>query len=427
MQRTLDTWTARHPGTGALVWRVTPEGATVIASHRAERPYLPASTMKIATGAGALLALGPDHRFTTRLLMAPGAVRQGSVLRGTFYLQGGGDPVLSTRGYARRYLGGRGGGVADLVAPLRRRGVRAVRGPLVADEGVFDSRRTGLQWRSHYAAYSPPLSGLAINQNHVGDVRRRYVADPPRAAAQRFRTLMGRNGVRHTGAARTGRTPADALTIGTVSSPPLGEILRLMNPSSDNFVAEMLRKDVGAFAGAGGTTAEGNRVTTLLLSDRGMLAPGDRLVDGSGLSRANRLSAATLVRILAAAEREPEWGRALVRSLPRGGEGTLVRRFRAAGLRTRVRGKTGYINGVSSLAGVAVSPSGERYVFAFLMNDWDIAGARQTQDAVITQLARGRADTVVGTPVPPVVPGGAPVVPASHTSRTPAVRAPALF
>jgi len=425
VQRLVDAWSARHPGSGIVVWRVSPTGDTLIAAHRAEAPFVPASSMKIATSAGALLALGPDHRFTTRLLMAPTADRDGRVLRGTLYLQGGGDPVLSTRGYARRYLDGRGGVVADLVTPLRRSGVRTVRGPIVADASVFDARRTGLQWRSYYSAYSPPLSGLAVNQNHAGDARRRYVSDPPRAAAQRLREVMRRNGLRHSGDVRTGPVPRTALVIGTATSPPVSEILGLMNPDSDNFLAEMLRKDVGAFAGTEGSTAEGNRVTTVLLRDRGLLAPGDRLVDGSGLSRANRLSAATLARILAAAAREPAWGDALIRSLPRGGEGTLVRRFRDARVRLRVRGKTGYINGVSALAGTTVSRGGQRYVFAFLMNDWDIAGARATQDAVVTRLALGQADAVTGVPVPPVVPGAGPVIPAAH--GTPVMRMPALF
>ncbi len=379
----------------------------MIAAHRPESPFLPASTMKIVTSAGALLALGPDFRFTTRLMMSPSATRRGPVLRGTLYLRGGGDPLLSTRIYAGRYLAGRGGHLGDLAAALRRTGVREVRGPIVADASVFDARRTGLQWRSYYSAYAPPLSGLVVNQNYTGDERRRYVSDPAVAAAQQMNIVLRRNGVRHSGAERAGVTPPGAVAVAAVRSPPVSAILGLMNPASDNFLAEMLRKDVGAHAGTAGTTAEGNRVTTVLLSDRGITAPGDVLVDGSGLSRANRLSAATLVRVLAAAEREPAWGRALVRSLPRGGEGTLIRRFRAPGLRARVRGKTGYIDGVSSLAGVATSPAGIRYAYAFLMNDGDIAGARATQDRIVTMLATGRADAVEGVPVSP--PAAAPV------------------
>ncbi|MFN8121720.1 MAG: D-alanyl-D-alanine carboxypeptidase [Thermoleophilia bacterium] len=63
-----------------------------------------------------------------------------------------------------------------------------------------------------------------------------------------------------------------------------------------------------------------------------------------------------------------------------------------------MHGKTGYIDGVSALAGVAESPSGVRYAFAFLMNDWDITGAKATQDRIVTMLAKGAMD-------PPAQPG----------------------
>lgn len=413
VQARLTAWTARHPDTSALVVRLGSADER-IASHTPDVARLPASTMKIATSAGALLALGPDFRFTTRLYASADAVQQGSVLTGTLYLRGGGDPLLSTIPYSRRYLDGRGGTLGDLTGALARDRVRTVKGAIVADGTVFDSRRTGLQWRSYYSAYAPPLSGLSVNQNYDGDTRGRYAADPEVSAARRLRSLLLRRHIRLTGAARAGTTPAAAVQIGQVQSPPLSAILRVMNPESDNFIAETLRKDVGAYAGNAGTTAEGDRVTTTLLRDRGLMAEDDVLVDGSGLSRANRVSATTLVRILSAAQREPDWGTALVTSLPRGGEGTLVRRFRQAGVRHRVRAKTGYIDGVSSLAGVAVSPAGVRYAFAFLMNDTDILGAKATQDAVVALLARGGADDVpapaVSTPTP------APTPPATTTA-----------
>ncbi len=273
-------------------------------------------------------------------------------------------------------------------------------GPIVVDPSVLDARRTGLQWRSYYWAYAPPLSGVPVNQNYRDDTRRKYAASPDRSSGARIADLLRRNGIRGTDAVRVGVAPSSAVEVAAVESPPLAMILRAMNPDSDNFIAETLRKDVGAYAGNSGSTAEGNRVTTTLLRDRHLLGPRDVLVDGSGLSRANRVSATTLVSILEAAENEPAWGGALVTSLPTGGTGTLIRRFREPGLRNRVHAKTGYINGVSSLAGVVVSPSGERYAFAFLMNDWDVTGAKDTQDRIVRLLASGKADSILGAPRP---------------------------
>lgn len=397
-QGALTTWTSGHRSTGALVVRLTPTGSEVIASHAPDSPYMPASTMKIVTSAGALLAMGPDFRFRTRLLSSGNATVTNGVMRGTLYVRGAGDPLLSTGPYARVFFGREATLVSSLVRPLRRQGVRRHVGAIVVDGHVFDDRRSGLGWPSYYVAYCPPLSGASVNQNHIGDGRARYASDPDRSTGLQVVQVMARNGIGHRGAVRRGTVPMDAKDVAEVTSPPLTAALDAMNPASDNFIAETLRKGVGAYAGTAGTTAEGNRVTTTLLRDRGLMGPRDVLVDGSGLSRGNRLSATTLVNILAAAESEPAWGGALVTSLPTGGTGTLIRRFTEPGLRGRVHAKTGYINGVSSLAGVVASTNGERYAFAFLMNDGDIVGAKSTQDRIVRLLASGKVDRAPALP-----------------------------
>ncbi|MFN8121719.1 MAG: D-alanyl-D-alanine carboxypeptidase [Thermoleophilia bacterium] len=184
------------------MWRLDP-GRTpvVVAEHTPDAPQLPASVMKLVTSGGALLSLGPSFRFRTSIYTSANAVRDGRVLRGTVYLKGSGDPVLATPAYARAYLEGRGGVFNGITRELSAGGVRLVRGPIVADESLFDSRRTGLQWRSYYTLYSPPLSALNVNQNHQGDGQARYVPDSagggrrqaaPAAAASAWRPPPGR-------------------------------------------------------------------------------------------------------------------------------------------------------------------------------------------------------------------------------------------
>lgn len=394
VDRAIDAWGAANPRTSAAVWRIEPSGATtVVAEFRAQTPRIPASTMKLVTGAGALLELGPAFRFETRLLAAPDARIVGRTLVGRVFLRGAGDPVLATRGYAAGYLSGRATTLAELVRPVRAQGIRRIKGRIVADETLFDGRRAVPGWPGYYSAYISPLSALATNQDFAGNGRRAYVASPPVAAGQRVRAALRGVGVRQSGGIVTGVTPAGARPLGAALSPPLPAILHGMNLDSDNFVAETLAKAVGAYGTGTGTTAAGTARTRTLLEDRGVLAPGDRLHDGSGLSRANRLSAASLARLIVAAEAEPSWGEPLIRSLARGGEGTLIRRFLTGPATKRVRAKTGYLNGVSALAGRVVSRGGERYAFALLMNSNDILGARQVQDRVVTLLAAGSEDT----------------------------------
>jgi serine-type D-Ala-D-Ala carboxypeptidase/endopeptidase (penicillin-binding protein 4) len=392
LRATLSTWAAAHPGTSALVWRLGGAGPEAILAFRPDVARMPASTMKIITSTGALLALGPEFRFETRVYAGVNAVRRGRVLRGPIYLKGYGDPVLSTPIYAKRFLGGEGGNLGRLAGKLRDRGISLVRGPLVADDSFFDARRSGPHWKASYTSECPPLSGLTVNQSTLGDHKGGWAAVPAVSAATRLRGALLALGVRQRGPLRPGHAPSHGRLLATVKSPPLRAILGVMNPNSDNFIAETLVKDVGAYGRGEGTTRAGTRQTSRLLRTHGILGPNDRLVDGSGLSRANRVTASTMVRALAAADADPTWGSALIRSLARGGEGTLRRRLLDPGVRARVRAKTGYIEGVSSLAGVVTSRAGVRYAFAFLMNDWDIGGAHATQDRIVSLLATGGGD-----------------------------------
>jgi D-alanyl-D-alanine carboxypeptidase/D-alanyl-D-alanine-endopeptidase (penicillin-binding protein 4) len=201
-------------------------------------------------------------------------------------------------------------------------------------------------------------------------------------------------GIRQTGKVTAGRAPKQGRLIATVKSPRLKTIVALMLPDSDNFLAEMLTKDVGAYARGTGSTAAGTAQAKTLLGGKRLLARTDVLEDGSGLGLRNRLTAESLVRVLSAADAEPDWGTALIDAMATGGHGTLKRRFTAAGLRTRVHAKTGYISGTSALAGVVDSTGGSRYAFAILMNQGSITGAKATQDKIVTLLASGIADTV---------------------------------
>lgn len=394
VQSTLTSFARANPGVSALVWRLDEGGPVAVARIKPDRPRIPASNMKMITAAGALLQLGPDFRFTTRVATTASARLTAGTLTGPLYLIGSGDPLLATRAYSANYLPGpRSTPMVDLARPLKQAGIRRVRGEVVADEGLFDSRRMGPTWPSYYASYSQPLSALASNQNYAGDRRGSYASQPWRSSARRLVSSLKGVGVSHRGAIRRGSTPAATRVLATATSPPLRRIVREMNVPSDNFIAEMLTKATGVYGVGQGTTSAGGRRTTELLRHQGILTPRDRLVDGSGLSRSNRLTATTLVRLVAAADADPSWGRAFISSLPKGGEGTLVNRMRSGVATNRVRAKTGYINGASSLSGRVVSRGGTHYAFSMLMNTHDITGAKATQDRVVTLLARGSEDS----------------------------------
>ena len=393
---TVDAFARKNPTISVLVQRLDPSGPVTVASWKPETSLAPASTMKIVTSASALLTVGPDFRFTTRLEAAPDAVGPGGTVSGPAYLIGAGDPMLATRAYSRSSLDRLGTPLEELARNVREQGTKRITGGVVVDETLFDQQRMGPMWKSDYRWECPPLSGIATNQNRAQNGSN--VSSPAIAAGQRLVAALRQAGVKVTGGVRAGRDAPGGEIIGQVRSEPLARILDFMNAHSDNFTAETLAKDVGAYGAGTGATRIGTARAENLLRERGILQAGDNFVDGSGLSHSNKVSAATLVGVLRAAQSEPDWGEVLVASLPQGGEGTLIRRLKGPQVRKRVHAKTGYINGVASLAGTVVSTSGTPYAFAFLMNTPDIGGAQRTMDKAVTLLATGRADDAAGLP-----------------------------
>lgn len=386
----LDTWTAAHPETGVLVARLDPSGPTEILSYKADLGRRPASTMKVVTAAAALVALGPEHRFETRLYADQTTAYSGDRLNTTLYLKGYGDPTLGTPAYVRKYLAGSGANINRLAKSLRSFGVTHVGGAIVVDESFLDSQRQVASWPARYVVECQPLSAVNVNQGYLRDVRGAYVKRPPVAAGVQLREALKRMGVKHTGPVRRGIAPTVGRELATLKSPPLRTILGVMLPQSDNYIAEILTKDTGKYVTGTGSTAAGTQAATTLLAP--FLSSQDRLVDGSGLDRTNRLAPRSMVNLLAAANNNAAWGAALIDALPNGGEGTLKRRFRAAALRNRVHAKTGYINQTSGLVGVVESPNGVRYAFAMFMNDNAIGAAQATQNRIVALLGTGMAD-----------------------------------
>lgn len=365
--------TLERPGvsaalTGALA--IDTQRGTVVFDRNAARPFRPASTEKLTVALAALGELGPAFRTET-LVLGSGS-RRGAVWHGDLVLKGFGDPDLRT------------GDLDSLARDVRGLGIRRVSGRIVADETYFDARRTAPGWKAAYSKREcPPLSALVVDRGVLNGV----VADEPAlAAAIAFKRALERAGVRVGNAATKGRGPARATELASVDSPPVRKLVRQMDSESDNFYAEMLTKLLGAEELGKGTTAAGMTVVRRELSERGVPLAGVRLVDGSGLSTRDRLTAIALVSILTKLARDPELASVFRRSLAVAGvSGTLEDRMEKPPARGRVRAKTGTTAETSALAGYA----GPRYVFALIMNGSPVSAfqARAAQDRFATVLA----------------------------------------
>jgi D-alanyl-D-alanine carboxypeptidase/D-alanyl-D-alanine-endopeptidase (penicillin-binding protein 4) len=334
------------------------------------RALLPASTEKLGVAFAGLQTLGADFRIETDVL-GEGRI-DGTTWEGNLVLKGFGDPTLSRAD------------LRELARGVRDFGIRRVTGGVVGDETYFDTLRIVAGWKASFLiGESPPLSALIVDRGRYSG---HVTTSPALAAALLFRAELRAAGIAVAGAASTARTSAADFPLAFVHSAKLSALVRYMGVESDNFTAEMLLKQLGAQDGGHGTSASGAAVVMTALRAAGIALGGVRVVDGSGLSLLNRLTAASLVTLLQAAWIDPELRSAFLPVLPVAGvSGTLRHRLRTPPARGRVVAKTGTTNGASTLAGYVTG----RYAFAVLHNGRPISTwwARRAQDRFVTVLA----------------------------------------
>ncbi len=340
----------------------------VLYAKNTHKFHHPASTMKLITAAAALTKLGSAFRFETTLYAD--AIVNGRV-EGNVYLKGKADPVLQE------------GDLEKMVIALRDAGVQSVAGGIVVDETYLDAVREGPGWM--WDDKPLRLSALAL--------RGGTVEDRALACGIVLKAMLQQAGIVVNGEVSHGTVPSGAVVIATHLSPPLMDILRLMNKPSDNVIAELIFKTLGAeVKGEPGTWQKGRQVIGEFLGEMGS---GFRIVDGSGLSRYNLVTAELLVNLLVFVYNDFELMPDYVASLPIAGvDGTLKNRMRGMRAEKVLRAKTGTLSGVSALAGYTATADGEVLAFSILISHYagPAAPARRIQDTIGNYLTRWRRD-----------------------------------
>jgi serine-type D-Ala-D-Ala carboxypeptidase/endopeptidase (penicillin-binding protein 4) len=385
----------------------------------------PASIIKLLTSYAALDLLGPSYRWRTEVWVT-GPVRNGR-LEGDLVLRGGGDPGLSTERFwtllreirARGIVEIAGDLVIDdtLFAPAQEqpgdfdrqpyRAYNVLPHALLVNNNVAEFRV--MRMPGGIGVYvDPPLHGVRIEnrlttrQGACAGFQRgvaydlpdgldgdhvilsgafpsgcsefslyRAVLPPPRFAEALFRTLWAQMGGRVEGRLRVAPVPEDAERLLDFPSLPLNEQLRPINKWSNNPMTRHLVLTLGLeHDGPPATIEKGRAAIEAWARDRGLPLAGLYVDNGSGLSRDTRVTAFGFGHMLLDAWRHPQMAD-LVSSLPiAANDGTLRSRYRGekAG---RMMLKTGRLDGVSAIAGLVQSRSGERYVVVIILNEPD--------------------------------------------------------
>ncbi len=410
------------------------DGREVIA-HQAQQSFQPASIMKLVTSEAALAMLGPDFRWITRV-HASGQL-SGDVLDGDLIIEGGGDPRFAHEDLGRLLRALRQLGLREIRGDLVLD--RSLFNIGAQDPGAFDgqpsraynalpdallldAKAITLRFKpegDRVQIFSePPLAGFSIRAPAPGTEpcgRLRDQLQPvwgerslifagayPVACGERelafhlhvlnaeqyveavFRVLWQEQGGSLAGRVREGRVPAGSRELLAWPSRPLAQVLADINKQSNNVMARNLMLSLVAQRGGEPATPEAAAARVLSwMSDSGLSTQGVVIENGSGLSRQERLPAATLAALLQRAWQQPTMPELLSSLAIIGVDGTMARRYGNSPLRGRAHIKTGSLAGVASIAGYVQARSGRRLIVVCMINHPKANEARAAFDALL--------------------------------------------
>jgi D-alanyl-D-alanine carboxypeptidase/D-alanyl-D-alanine-endopeptidase (penicillin-binding protein 4) len=332
---------------------------------RPATPRVPASNEKLLLSMALLSALGPDDRITTT---ANAINRSHGVVRGDLWLEGAGDPTITS------------GDLARLAHRVQAAGVQRIAGSVRASVEPFGHDWSAPGWKPKFRREQVAFpTALTFEGNTI---RGRHVRHPERFASASLLEHLRKVGVKVDGRAGTGRPPRATHEVASITSPPLLRILHQQNVDSINFFAEVLNKLLGYSSSAQeGTIAAGAAEIQAWAAAQGVELEAH---DGSGLSYANRVSAAGMVELLQTAGTS-SWGVPLRNSLPHPGQGTLSGRLPGI----KLRAKTGTLHIASALSGWIWLKRGQDWApFSIFVGNIDTDRAIALEDQIVRILSK---------------------------------------
>ncbi|MDX3458814.1 D-alanyl-D-alanine carboxypeptidase/D-alanyl-D-alanine-endopeptidase [Streptomyces sp. ME02-8801-2C] len=341
------------------------ETNTTLWGHNADTALMPASNTKLATATAALTILGPEHRFTTKVVYG----------NGTLTLVGGGDRTLTTANLTEL--------AKTAVAGLKAAGLTSVK--VAVDDSLFPEPTLANGWNTGYYPDSvSPVRALVVDGHLVNDTST--------DAGGVFARQLTAAGVTVTGSVTRATASSTDVPVAQHTSAALSDYVHTMIKVSDNNMAESLLRMTALGAGRQATFDDGTAVVRQVLSENyGVSLANFEIYDGSGLSRANRIPAATLAQILDLLT-DPRYEGVLgsIRDgLPVSGEagstlGPEWGRFDDANSKCavgKVQAKTGTLTGAIALSGLTVGKDGKWKVFSFIENG-STANSADIKDAM---------------------------------------------
>ena len=354
-----------------LMVDVEDDAGNVVFAQNAHTLMIPASVRKLFSTSTVEQCLGRDAQMTTELWLDGSDV----------VIKGGADPSFG----ADRYGYDDRNTFAPFIDALRRRGIRRVR-DVIADVSFFDRVTIPFQWKAGNltSTDASPVDAIIYKENALDDAA---MPSGGLYAGVDFRDALQRAGIPVDGAVRLQVEPrAWSEKLATIESPYLEQLLMTVLKNSQNLYAETLYKRLSAGGDKPASYAASRDIESAFLTNEVGIDPSEfRFVDGSGLAPDDLVTPAAIVKMLRwmnAPERRSFWWTVMAQP---GGEGTL--RNRLAFLADRMRGKTGTVTGVNTLAGFVSGRDGTFRYFAVGWNHHLGSQATKLLDSIVEALA----------------------------------------
>ncbi len=333
----------------------------VIGSHNISTPLIPASIMKSVTTAALLNKVGPNYRYHTGIFI-DGSLDMG-ILRGNLVIVGACDPSVNSMSepYGQNII-------EEITDALRLAGINKIEGKIIIDESEFAGSPRPDSWMAadFRESYGTGIHAFNFENNARGG---RSVENPSSVFISRLKSALAKEMI---------SIDEKDLGIGKRTqifdhvSPPIDEIMRSCMMRSDNMFAEAMLRTYGKLEGKDGSTPSAANSEYAFWVERKMPMEGVEIIDGSGLSRQNRVTAEFMNGILTQMSGDATYASFFPLA---GQEGTLKKFLAETPLDSYIAMKTGSMKGIQCYAGYKLD---EDYVpthsVVIIMND--IVGKR---------------------------------------------------
>ena len=333
-----------------------------------------ASVLKVLTASAAIVTLPPTYKAVTKVLTVPGQP-------GTIVLQGGGDHTLSRMtgdSYTTYYKPARLESLAAQVFAKWNTATPITK--IILDASFFTGPTYNSAWKAsdRTNGYISNITGLQVDSDRANpDLTSTSYSGyrstaPVMVTGKYFKAALA--GLADGATLFEGNTPASAVELTRVYSQPITTWLAHAIAVSDNTETEYIGRHAAKAAGLPASFDSIQKLVKATLGHVGIDTTGLVMKDGSGLAQADRVTAKMIAELMNKVANNESGLGSLEGYLPVAGQtGTLAGRFNGpnAVAKRFVKGKSGYIPGLYSLAGIIDAKDGSRLAYALFARSAD--------------------------------------------------------